>query len=192
MLNIKKWGINMEQKGVAVVRIKDTRSILLASEINSATATAVIIELLTLAQESDEDITLYINSPGGSITDGFAIYDVMNLIKPDVSTVVMGNAASMGAFLLCCGAKGKRCALPNAEIMIHQPLWGTGVVQESNFRIMAEKLAETREKLERIMAEATGQPLQKVHEDCDRDNYMTAEEALEYGLIDKIIQPAKK
>lgn len=182
----------MEQRTGSVVRIKDTRSILLASEINSQTATAVIIELLTLAQESDEDITLYINSPGGSITDGFAIYDVMNLIKPDVSTVVMGGAASMGSFLLCCGAKGKRCALPNAEIMIHQPLWGTGMVQESNFRIMAERLAETREKLESIMAAQTGQPLEKIHADCDRDNYMSAEEALAYGLIDKIIEPTKK
>lgn len=178
--------------GCLVTRIKDTRSILLADEINKATATAVIIELLTLAQESDEDITLYINSPGGSVTDGFAIYDIMNLIKPDVSTVVLGSAASMGAFLLCSGAKGKRYAMPNAEIMIHQPLGGTGLVQETNLQIVAEHLAETRVKLESIMSANTNQPLEKIHVDCDRDNYMTAEEALAYGLVDKIIEPNKK
>lgn len=176
-----------ESTGCLVTRIKDTRSILLADEVNKATATAVIIELLTLAQESDEDITLYINSPGGSISDGFAIYDIMNLIKPDVSTVVIGSAASMGAFLLCSGAKGKRYAMPNAEIMVHQPLGGTGLVQETNLQIVAEHLAETRVKLETIMSKNTGQPIEKIHVDCDRDNYMTAEEALAYGLIDKII-----
>ena len=176
-----------ESTGCLVTRIKDTRSILLADEVNKATATAVIIELLTLAQESDEDITLYINSPGGSISDGFAIYDIMNLIKPDVSTVVIGSAASMGAFLLCSGAKGKRYAMPNAEIMVHQPLGGTGLVQETNLQIVAEHLAETRIKLETIMSKNTGQPIEKIHVDCDRDNYMTAEEALAYGLIDKII-----
>lgn len=182
----------MEKSSNLVVRIKDTRSILLASEINQASAMAVVIELLNLAHESDEDITLYINSPGGSVTDGFAIYDVMNLIKPDVSTIVMGGAASMGAFLLCSGAKGKRYALPNAEVMIHQPLGGTGLVQETNLQIVAEHLAETRAKLESIMAKNTGQPLEKIHVDCERDNYMTAEEALAYGLIDKIIEPTNK
>lgn len=176
-----------ESTGCLVTRIKDTRSILFADEVNKATATAVIIELLTLAQESDEDITLYINSPGGSVPDGFAIYDIMNLIKPDVSTVVIGSAASMGAFLLCSGAKGKRYAMPNAEIMIHQPLGGTGLVQETNLQIVAEHLAETRVKLESIMSANTGQPIEKIHVDCDRDNYMTAEEAVAYGLIDKII-----
>ena len=178
----------MEAKGCLVTRIKDTRSILLADEINTNTATAVIIELLTLAQESDEDITLYINSPGGSVTDGFAIYDIMNLIKPDVSIVVLGCAASMGAFLLCSGAKGKRYAMPNAEVMIHQPLGGTGLVQETNLQIVAEHLAETRVKLESIMSANTGQPIEKIHVDCDRDNYMTAQEALAYGLVDKIIE----
>ena len=182
----------MEKGSSVVVRIKDTRSILLASEINQATAMAVVVELLNLAHESDEDITLYINSPGGSVSDGFAIYDVMNLIKPDVSTIVMGSAASMGAFLLCSGAKGKRYALPNAEVMIHQPLGGTGLVQETNLQIVAEHLAETRAKLESIMSKNTGQPLEKIHIDCERDNYMTAEEALEYGLIDKIIYPSNK
>ena len=177
------------EKSSVVVRIKDTRSILLASEINQASAMAVVVELLNLAHESDDDITLYINSPGGSVTDGFAIYDVMNLIKPDVSTVVMGSAASMAAFLLCSGTKGKRYALPNAEIMIHQPLGGTGLVQETNLQIVAEHLAEIRAKLEGIMSKNTGQPLAKIHVDCERDNYMSAEEALEYGLIDKIIYP---
>lgn len=182
----------MEKHGLLVCRIKDTRSIILADEINQATATAVVVELLNLAHESDEDITLYLNSPGGSVSDGFAIYDVMNLIKPNVSTVVMGCAASMAAFLLCSGAKGKRYALPNAEIMIHQPLGGTGIVQETNLQIAAEHLAETRSKLERIMSANTGQPLEKIHIDCERDNYMTAQEALAYGLIDKIIEPNNK
>ena len=170
-----------------VTRIKNTRSILLAAEVNQQTAMAVVLELLDLANESDEDITLYINSPGGSVTDGLAIYDVMNYIKPDVSTVVMGMAASMGAFLLSSGAKGKRYALPNAEIMIHQPLGGTGLVQQTNLQIVAEHLAETRETLESIMSLQTGQPIAKIHQDCERDNYMTSQEALEYGLIDKIL-----
>ena len=173
-----------------VTRIKNTRSILLAGEVNQQTAMAVVLELLDLANESDEDITLYINSPGGSVTDGLAIYDVMNYIKPDVSTVVMGMAASMGAFLLSSGAKGKRYALPNAEIMIHQPLGGTGsgITQETNIQIIAEHLAETREKLEQILAENTGQSIEKIHIDCERDNYMSAKEALDYGLIDRIIR----
>ena len=170
-----------------VIRIPNSRTIILADEVNRDTAIATVIELLNLAGESDDDITLFINSPGGSITDGLAIYDVMNYIKADVCTIVMGLAASMGAFLLCCGAKGKRYALPNAEIMIHQPLGGTGLVQQTNLQIVAEHLAETRQILESIMSQQTGQPLEKIHQDCERDNYMTAEEALEYGLIDKIL-----
>jgi ATP-dependent Clp protease protease subunit len=170
-----------------VIRIPNSRTIILADEVNRQTSIATVIELLNLAGESDDDITLFINSPGGSITDGLAIYDVMNYIKPDVCTIVMGLAASMGAFLLCCGTKGKRYALPNAEIMIHQPLGGTGLVQQTNLQIVAEHLAETREILESIMSKQTGQPIAKIHQDCERDNYMTAQEALEYGLIDKIL-----
>lgn len=175
-----------------VGRIKNTRTIVFAGEVNSQTAMSIIMELLTLAEESDEDITLYINSPGGNISDGLAIYDTMNLIKPDVATIVVGLAASMGAFLLSSGTKGKRYALPNAEIMIHQPLAGIGYNQQTNFQIYADKLAKTRERIEEIMAKNTGQPVAKVHADCERDNYMTSQEALEYGLIDKIITSDKE
>lgn len=172
----------------SVVRIKNTRQIMLIGEVNQLTASSLIFELLSLAGEGDEDITLFINSPGGSVTDGLAIYDVMKLIKPDVSTVAFGMAASMGAFLLCCGAKGKRYATENAEIMIHQPLAGSGVVQQTNFQIIAEHLAKTREKLEKIISEKTNQTIEKIHTDCERDNYMDSIEALEYGLIDRILK----
>ena len=170
-----------------VLRIKNTRTIILAGEINTDTSMEVIIHLLTLASESDEDITLYINSPGGSVVDGLAIYDTMKSIKPDIITVAVGLAASMGSFLLSSGTKGKRYALPNAEILIHQPLAGISVQQETNFQIYANQLAKTRFNLETILAKNTGQDISKIHYDCERDTYMTSKEALEYGLIDRVI-----
>ena len=169
-------------------RLLKERIIFLGEEVTDASASVIIAQLLFLeGEDPDKDIHLYINSPGGSVSAGLAIYDTMQYIKCDVSTICLGMAASMGAFLLSGGAKGKRYALPNAEIMIHQPLGGTGLVQETNLQIVAEHLAETRVKLESIMAANTGQPIDKIHVDCDRDNYMTAEEAVAYGLIDKII-----
>ena len=180
----------MEKGSNVVVRIKDTRSILLASEINQATAMAVVVELLNLAHESDEDITLYINSPGGSVSDGFAIYDVMNLIKPDVSTIVMGSAASMGAFLLCSGAKGKRYALPNSEVMIHQPLGGASG-QATEIQIAAKHILRVKDRMNLILSKNTNQPIEKISLDTERDNYMFSDEALEYGIIDKILTNEK-
>ena len=157
-------------------------------EITDATASVVVAQLLFLESEDpDKDIHIYINSPGGSVTAGMAIYDTMNYIKPDVSTICVGLAASMGAFLLSAGKKGKRFALPNSEIMIHQPLGGAKG-QASDVKIHAEFLLKTRDKLNKILSENTGKPLDIIEKDTDRDNFMTAEEAMQYGLIDKVME----
>lgn len=168
-------------------RLLNDRIIMLNEEVNSASAGLVVAQLLYLeGQDASKDISLYINSPGGSVTDGMAIYDTMQYIKPDVSTICIGMAASMGAFLLSSGTKGKRFALPNAEIMIHQPLGGVNG-QAEDIKIHAEWILKTREKLNRILADNTGQPLERIEKDTDRDNFMGAEEAATYGLIDKVI-----
>ena len=169
-------------------RLLKDRIIFLDDEVNEATASLVVAQLLFLESEDpDKDINLYINSPGGIITAGFAIYDTMQYVKPDVSTICVGMAASMGAFLLAAGAKGKRYALPNAEIMIHQPLGGAQG-QASDIQIHAEHILRTKEKLNRILAENTGQSLETITRDTDRDNFMTAQEAAAYGLIDKVVE----
>ena len=168
-------------------RLLNDRIIMLSDEVNDATASLVVAQMLYLeAQDPDKDINFYINSPGGSVSAGFAIYDTMNFIKCDVSTICLGMAASMGAFLLAAGTKGKRFALPNSEIMIHQPLGGVRG-QASDIKIHADLILRTKEKLNRILAENTGNSYEKVCADTDRDNFMTAEEALEYGLVDKIM-----
>lgn len=168
-------------------RLLNDRIIFLGEEVNDTTASLVVAQLLYLeAQDPDKDIQFYINSPGGSVTAGMAIYDTMQYVKCDVSTICIGMAASMGAFLLSSGTKGKRFALPNAEIMIHQPSGGTKG-QASDIKIQAEWMLRTREKLNRILAECTGQSVEKVAIDTERDNFMPAEEALQYGLIDKVI-----
>jgi len=168
-------------------RLLKERIIFLGDEINNVTANLVVAQLLFLeAEDPDKDIQLYINSPGGSVSAGFAIYDTMQYIKPDVSTICIGMAASMGAFLLAAGAKGKRFALPNADIMIHQPLGGTQG-QAEDIRIHAEKILQTRELINKILSERTGQPIEKIRRDTDRDFYMTAEQAKEYGIIDEVI-----
>ncbi len=168
-------------------RLLNDRIIILSDEVNDQTASLVVAQLLYLeAQDPDKDISFYINSPGGSVTAGMAIYDTMQYIKCDVSTICVGMAASMGAFLLCAGAKGKRYALPNSEIMIHQPMGGTQG-QASDMKIRTDWILKTREKLNRIMSERTGQPFEVVERDTDRDNFMSAEQAKEYGLIDKIM-----
>lgn len=168
-------------------RLLKDRIIMLGSEIDDQIANAVVAQLLFLAAEdSERDIYLYINSPGGSITAGMAIYDTMNFIKPDVSTICTGMAASMGSFLLMAGTKGKRFALPNSEIMIHQPLGGIRG-QASDIQIHAQWILKTKEKINRIYAERTGQPLARIEQDTDRDNFMNAEESKEYGLIDEVI-----
>ncbi|BFJ83700.1 ATP-dependent Clp protease proteolytic subunit [Ruthenibacterium sp. CLA-JM-H11] len=173
-------------------RLLNDRIIVLSDEVNSATASLVVAQLLYLeGQDQEKDISLYINSPGGSITDGFAIYDTMNYIKCDVSTICMGMAASMGAFLLAAGAKGKRLALPNSEIMIHQPLIGGQVGltgQATDIKIHADHLVRIRSRLNHILAERTGKPLSQIELDTERDNYMSAQEALDYGLIDAVIE----
>lgn len=167
-------------------RLLNDRIIMLSDEVNDATASLVVAQLLYLeGQDPDKDISLYINSPGGVITSGFAIYDTMNYIKCDVSTICVGMAASMGAFLLAAGAKGKRIALPNSEIMIHQPSGGAKG-QASDIKIVAERILKTREKLNKILADATGQPLEVIERDTERDHFMDAEEAQAYGLVDKI------
>ena len=169
-------------------RLLKDRIIFIGDEITDATASVVVAELLFLESEDpDKDIHIYINSPGGSVTAGMAIYDTMRYIKPDVSTICVGMAASMGAFLLAAGTKGKRYALPNAEIMIHQPLGGAQG-QASDVKIHAEFLLKTRDKLNKMLAENTGKPLEQIEKDTDRDNFMTAEEALAYGLIDKVME----
>ena len=168
-------------------RLLSERVIFLADEVNDTTASLVVAQLLFLeSQDPDKDICLYINSPGGSITAGMAIYDTMNYIKCDVSTICVGMAASMGAFLLSAGAKGKRYALPNSEIMIHQPLGGMQG-QATDIKIHADRIIKIREKLNSILSEVTGQPIEKIEHDTERDNFMTADEALSYGLIDKVI-----
>jgi len=168
-------------------RLLDDRIIVLSDEVNDATASLVVAQLLFLeGQDAEKDIHLYINSPGGSVTAGMAIYDTMQYIKCDVSTICMGLGASMGAFLLAAGAKGKRYALPNAEIMIHQPA-GSARGQATEIQIVAENILRTRERLNRILAENTGKPIEVIAQDTERDNFMTAEEALEYGLIDKVL-----
>lgn len=168
-------------------RLLKDRIIFLGEEVTDASASLVVAQLLFLeAEDPGKDISLYINSPGGSVTAGMAIYDTMNFIKSDVSTICIGMAASMGSFLLAAGAKGKRFALPNSEIMIHQPSGGARG-QETEVRIMAEHLLKTKKKLNQILAEKTGQPIEKIEVDTDRDNYLTAEEAKAYGLIDEII-----
>ena len=173
-------------------RLLKDRIIFLGSGINDQVANAIIAQLLFLAaQDSEKDISIYINSPGGSITSGMAIYDTMQFIKPDVSTICVGMAASMGAFLLTAGAKGKRFALPNSEVMIHQPLGGAEG-QASDIMIRANRIIKLREKLNGIMAERSGNPIERLDKDTDRDFFMSADEALAYGLIDKVIQPAEK
>ena len=168
-------------------RLLNDRIIVLSDEVNDATASLVVAQMLFLESENpDKDIQLYINSPGGSVSAGFAIYDTMNFVKCDVSTICVGMAASMGAFLLAAGAKGKRFALPNSEIMIHQPLGGIQG-QASDMKIHTEHILQTREKLNKILRERTGQPLEKIIEDTDRDNFLSAEEAVKYGLIDKVM-----
>ena len=168
-------------------RLLNDRIVFLADEVNDATATLVVAQLLYLeAQDPDKDICLYINSPGGSISAGMAIYDTMNFIKCDVSTICIGMAASMGAFLLAGGAKGKRFALPNADIMIHQPSGGAKG-QATDIKIVADKILSTKQKLNEILAANTGQPLDKIAVDTERDYYMSAEEAKEYGIIDNVI-----
>ena len=167
-------------------RLLNDRIIFLSDEVNDVTASLVVAQLLYLeAQDPDKDIYLYINSPGGSITSGMAIYDTMNYIKCDVSTICVGMAASMGAFLLSSGAKGKRYSLPNSKIMIHQPLGGAQG-QASDIAIVAEEILKTKKKLNTILAQNTGQSLDKVEIDTDRDYYMTADEALSYGIVDRI------
>ncbi len=171
-------------------RLLKDRIILLGSAIDDNVANSVVAQLLFLAAEDpDKEISLYINSPGGSITAGMAIYDTMNFIKPQVSTICIGMAASMGAFLLQAGAKGKRFALPNAEIMIHQPLGGTQG-QASDIKIHAERIIKMREHLNKIMAENTGQPLEVIERDTERDNFMSAQTAADYGLIDRVMERA--
>ena len=168
-------------------RLLKDRIIFLGEEVNDYSASVVVAQLLFLeAEDPEKEIHLYINSPGGSVTAGMAIYDTMQYIKCDVSTICVGMAASMGAFLLAGGAKGKRMALPNAEILIHQPLGGAQG-QASDIQIAAEHIMCTKEKMNKILAQNTGKDIEVVRADCDRDNWMTAEEALEYGLIDRVI-----
>ena len=169
-------------------RLLNDRIIMLCDEVNDTTASLVVAQLLYLeGQDSEKDISLYINSPGGSVTAGLAIYDTIKYIKCDVSTICMGMAASMGAFLLSAGTKGKRLALPNSTIMIHQPSGGAQG-QATDMRIHTEWILDVKKKLNQMLAEATGQPLEVIERDTERDNFMTAQQALEYGLIDKIIE----
>lgn len=168
-------------------RLLNDRIVMLSEEVNDTTASLIVAQLLFLeAQDPDKDIQFYINSPGGSITAGMAIYDTMQYIKPDVSTICIGMAASMGAFLLSSGAKGKRLALPNAEIMIHQPSGGSQG-QATDIEIQAKRILKMKEKLNKMLADNTGKPYEVIAADCERDNFMSAEEAQAYGLIDKVI-----
>jgi len=168
-------------------RLLNDRIIMLTEEVNNVTASLIVAQLLYLeGQDSTKDISLYINSPGGSVTDGMAIYDTMQYIKCDVSTICMGMAASMGAFLLAAGTKGKRFALPNSDIMIHQPSGGAQG-QATDIMIHADHIIQTKKKLNMILSEKTGQPFDIIARDTERDNFMTAQQALEYGLIDKVI-----
>ncbi|MBR0355213.1 MAG: ATP-dependent Clp endopeptidase proteolytic subunit ClpP [Oscillospiraceae bacterium] len=168
-------------------RLLNDRIVMLSEEVNDTTASLIVAQLLYLeAQDPDKDIQFYINSPGGSVTSGLAIYDTMQYIKPDVSTICVGMAASMGAFLLSSGAKGKRIALPNAEIMIHQPSGGSRG-QCTDIQIQAEQILKIKNRLNQILAQNTGKSVEEVERDCERDHFMTAEEAQAYGLIDKVI-----
>ena len=168
-------------------RLLNDRIVMLHEEVNATTASLVVSQLLYLeGQDASKDISLYINSPGGSVTDGLAIYDTMQYIKCDVSTICMGLAASMGAFLLAAGAKGKRFALPNSDIMIHQPSGGAKG-QATDINIHAQHILQTKERLNKILAEKTGQPLEVIAADTERDNFMTAQQAMEYGIVDKVI-----
>jgi ATP-dependent Clp protease protease subunit len=169
-------------------RLLNDRIVMLSEEINDTTASLVVAQFLFLeGQDPDKDVQLYINSPGGSITSGMAIFDTMNYIKCDVSTICVGMAASMGSFLLAAGAKGKRFALPNSEILIHQPLVGGMQGQASDIKIHSDHLIRTREKMNKFYSEFTGKPIEVIERDTDRDNFMTADEAAEYGLVDKVI-----
>lgn len=168
-------------------RLLKDRIVFLGEEINDVTASLIVAQLLFLeAEDPEKDINLYINSPGGSISSGMAIFDTMQFIKPDVSTICIGMAASMGAFLLAAGEKGKRFALPNSEIMIHQPLGGASG-QATDVLIHAERLLKTKKKMNKILSEKTGQPLDKIEKDVERDHFMSADEANEYGIIDEIL-----
>ena len=168
-------------------RLLNERIVMLSDEVNDVTASLVIAQLLHLESEDPEkDISFYINSPGGSVTAGLAIFDTMNYVKCDVSTICMGMAASMGAFLLAAGAKGKRMALPNSEILIHQPMGGAKG-QATEIKIVADHILKTRARLNNILAERTGQPLETIERDTERDFYMTADEALNYGIVDKVL-----
>ena len=172
-------------------RLLKERIVILSEEVNSVTASLITAQLLFLeAEDPDKDIQFYINSPGGSVTDGLMIYDTMKLIKPDVQTICMGMAASMGSVLLAAGTKGKRCILPNAEVMIHQPLGGAQG-QATEILIAAEHIKDTRTRLNTILAEACNRPLEDLMRDTDRDHWMTAQEALEYGIVDKILESKK-
>lgn len=172
-------------------RLLKERIIFLGGEVNDVIANLIVAQLLFLeAEDPDKDIQIYINSPGGSVSAGLAIFDTMQYVKPQVSTICMGMAASMGAFLLAAGEKGKRFALPNSKILIHQPLGGSQG-QAEDIRIHAENIIKTREQLNEILAERTGQTLEKISKDTDRDYYMTAEEAKEYGIIDEVIKSRK-
>ena len=168
-------------------RLLNDRIIFLGEEVNATTASLVVAQLLYLeAQDPDKDIQLYINSPGGSVTDGMAIYDTMQYVKCDVSTICVGMAASMGAAILACGAKGKRLSLPNSMVLIHQPSSGVSG-QQTDIQIVADETRWIREKLNQMLADATGQPIERINADTERDNYMRAAEACEYGLVDKVI-----
>ena len=168
-------------------RLLNDRIVVLSDEVNDTTASLVVAQLLFLeSQDSEKEISFYINSPGGSVTAGLAIYDTMQYIKCDVSTICMGLAASMGAFLLSSGAKGKRYALPNSEIMIHQPSGGAKG-QATDIKIVADQILKTKEKLNKILAENTGKSIETIAQDTERDNFMSAEEALDYGLVDKVL-----
>lgn len=172
-------------------RLLKDRIIVLSDEVNDVTASLVVAQMLFLeAEDPDKDIQLYINSPGGSVTSGFAIFDTMQYVKPDVSTICVGMAASMGAFLLAAGAKGKRFALPNSEIMIHQPLGGARG-QATDIKIHAEQIIKIKNKLNKILSERTGQPLEKVERDTERDFFMSAEDAKAYGIVDEVMERRK-
>lgn len=183
--------INGERSYDIFSRLLKDRIILLSGEIDDECANSVIAQLLYLDSLNNEEISLYINSPGGSVTSGMAIYDTMNFVKSDVSTICLGMAASMGAFLLSSGRKGKRYALPNSEIMIHQPLGGAKG-QATEIKIAAEQILKTKEKLNKILSENTGQDFKKVEQDTERDHFLDVNEALDYGLIDKIITQKKE
>ena len=173
-------------------RLLNDRIVMLSEEVNDTTASLIVAQLLFLeAQDPDKDIQFYINSPGGSVSDGLMIYDTMKLIKPDVQTICMGMAASMGSVLLSAGTKGKRFILPNAEVMIHQPLGGAQG-QATEILIAADHIRDTRTRLNQILADNCGKPLEELMKDTDRDNWMTAEQAVEYGIVDKILESKKK